>query len=389
MSLQPSSRHFFIGISLAVWVLVAGVAEAAQVSVQAVRMSVQANKGRMVIDVARKFDYEIFMLSNPPRVAVDLKNARLHANFKLPSGNKYIRAVRAAPRNKNDLRIVFELRQAAVELDHFVLVPGDGNPYHRLVFDLFFEDTAPARIKPDATVRDLIVAVDAGHGGRDPGAVTKSGLLEKEITLSVAKKLYRELNKRKGIKAILVRKDDHFISLRKRINIAHKHRADLFISLHADSAKTRKARGASVYALSLSGASSESAALLANRENAVDHHLYGRVSLNEHTAEVAGVLLDLAQNATISASLRVGRAIMKNMSQVTKLHKKEVHQAGFVVLKSPDIPSLLVETGFLSNAKEERLLRSNAHQQKLAKAIAKGIVQYWVDSAPVGTVFAN
>lgn len=234
-----------------------------------------------------------------------------------------------------------------------------------------------------------MVAIDAGHGGEDPGASGSRGQHEKDIVLQIAKELQRQINSEKGFRAELTRTGDYFIPLRKRTEIARKKGADLFISIHADAAPSRAAFGASVFALSDRGATSETARWLADTENRSDLiGGAGNVSLDDKDRMLAGVLLDLSMTATLSSSLNVGQKVLGNMGRVTSLHKQRVEQAGFMVLKSPDIPSILVETGFISNNNEAAKLASSSHQQALARSIRTGVHQYFQQNPPPGTYIA-
>jgi N-acetylmuramoyl-L-alanine amidase len=234
-----------------------------------------------------------------------------------------------------------------------------------------------------------VVAIDAGHGGEDPGASGSRGQHEKDIVLQIAKELQRQINSEKGFRAELTRTGDYFIPLRKRTEIARKKGADLFISIHADAAPSRAAFGASVFALSDRGATSETARWLADTENRSDLiGGAGNVSLDDKDRMLAGVLLDLSMTATLSSSLNVGQKVLGNMGRVTSLHKQRVEQAGFMVLKSPDIPSILVETGFISNNNEAAKLASSSHQQALARSIRTGVHQYFQQNPPPGTYIA-
>jgi N-acetylmuramoyl-L-alanine amidase len=249
---------------------------------------------------------------------------------------------------------------------------------HRLVVDIYFDKKVSKLSKIKNKLKNLskhkfVIAIDAGHGGRDPGAVGKRGTLEKDIVLSISKKLYSLLKKEKNIKPILIRNKDSYISLRQRINIARRNKADLFISIHADAAKNKKARGSSVYVLSQHGASSEAAKWLANKENSSD--LLGGASIDDKDNDIAEVLLDMSQSVTIETSLKASRIMLSKLKKVSKLHSNTTGQAGFVVLKSPDIPSLLIETAFLSNPKEEKKLRTKKFQNKIARAIRDGIIE--------------
>jgi N-acetylmuramoyl-L-alanine amidase len=235
--------------------------------------------------------------------------------------------------------------------------------------------------------RDVIIAIDAGHGGKDPGALGASGTYEKDVTLAVARRLAQTINKEQGMKAVLVRNADIFITLRERMAIARAHKADLFVSIHADAFKNPKVRGSSVFILSRSGASSEAARWLADKENSAD--LVGGVSLEGKDEEVASVLLDLSQSATMQAGSEVAERVLAELAVLGELHINQVQQAGFAVLKSPDVPSLLVETAFISNPEEERRLRDPKHQAHLAAAIAKGVKRYFYTSPPAGTLIAK
>ena len=217
-----------------------------------------------------------------------------------------------------------------------------------------------------------MIAIDAGHGGKDPGAIGKHGTMEKDIVLSISKKLYALLRKEKNIRPVLIRKNDSYISLRGRIKKARKFKADLFISIHADAARNRKASGSSIYVLSQHGASSEAAKWLANKENAVD--LIGGVSLDDKDNILAQVILDLSLSATIETSIKASSVILSKLKKVSKIHSHNIGQAGFVVLKSPDIPSMLIETSFLSNVREEKKLKTAKFQKDIAKAIRDGIL---------------
>lgn len=237
--------------------------------------------------------------------------------------------------------------------------------------------------------REIVVAIDAGHGGEDPGASGSRGQHEKDIVLQIAKELQRQINSERGFRAELTRTGDYFIPLRKRTEIARKKGADLFISIHADAAPSRAAFGASVFALSDRGATSETARWLADTENRSDLiGGAGNVSLDDKDRMLAGVLLDLSMTATLSSSLNVGQKVLGNMGRVTSLHKQRVEQAGFMVLKSPDIPSILVETGFISNNNEAAKLATASHQQALARSIHTGVRQYFQQNPPPGTYIA-
>lgn len=404
--------------------------------VRGVRLWRAPDNTRLVFDLSGPVQHSLFILTAPDRIVVDLKGARLATSLEqLSLANTPITSVRSAQRSPDELRLVIDL-SASVSPKSFTLAPnqqyGD-----RLVVDLFDadDDSAPAvasqlpaaapapaqaavpppavsppvsqppapaqpvaQIVPPRPVvpaassagrRDVIIAIDAGHGGEDPGALGPNGAREKHVVLAIAKELQRQINAEKGFRAELVRTGDYFIPLRRRTEIARKKGADLFVSIHADAAPRAAAFGASVYALSDRGATSETARWLANSENQSDLiGGTGNVSLDDKDRMLAGVLLDLSMTASLSSSLNVGQKVLTNMGRVTPLHKKRVEQAGFMVLKSPDIPSILVETGFISNPKESGKLATKAHQQALARSITTGVRQFFQQNPPPGTYLA-
>lgn len=267
----------------------------------------------------------------------------------------------------------------------------DAAPHERVVAT----EPAPVRAAPAAPLksvreaprgRELIIAIDAGHGGKDVGARGPSGTHEKDVVLAIARKLAKLVEQEPGMRPVLVRDGDYFIRLRERMNKARKQRADLFVSIHADAFKDQRARGSSVFVVSDRGASSEMARILADQENAAD--LVGGVSLDDKDQLLKSVLLDLSKSASIEASMTVADNVLGELKQVGRVHKTRVQQAGFMVLKSPDVPSILVETAFISNPEEERMLRDARHQQRLAQAIMKGVRAYFRDNPPPGTVVA-
>lgn len=252
-------------------------------------------------------------------------------------------------------------------------------------------DDAPQSVRaahePVDSDRDVIVAVDAGHGGEDPGATGRGGTREKDVVLAIARSLAVRINAEPGMKAILTRRTDEFIALRERIQRARLAKADLFVSVHADSIRDRAVSGASVYVLSEKGATNEAARWLAERENAAD--LMGGVSLTDKDKTLASVLLDLSQSANISASMSAAERVLLALDRVGEVRKPQVQQAGFLVLKSPDIPSMLVETAYISNPAEEKRLKTGSHQDKLAAAIFTGLRGYFEQNPPSGTRFAG
>ncbi|MCZ6667566.1 MAG: N-acetylmuramoyl-L-alanine amidase [Gammaproteobacteria bacterium] len=330
---------------------------------------------RVVFDLSTKVVHKLFSLSDPQRIVIDLKDThKSKALYVSKKTTSLMSGIRSASRNNGELRIVLDLK-AKVRPRSFILKP-DGNSGHRLVVDLHATNLSPTPIVTSQQQRqrqkkEIIIAIDPGHGGRDPGAIGKKGTREKDITLAVAKKMKTLINRTPGYRAVLTRESDRFVVLRNRVKKAREHQADLFLSIHADSFRSARVRGASVYALSLSGASSEAARWIAEKENASD--LIGGISLDDKDDLIASVLLDLSQTATIQDSLELGSDVLRNLGKVSKLNNKKVQQAGFAVLKAPDMPSILIETAFLSNPAEEKKLRSSKHQQKLANALFAGI----------------
>ncbi len=357
----------------------------ATAQVKDIRLS--KNKGyiRLVFDLDKNAGHSIFVLHGPERVVLDIKKAKMsHGLVDQVQANSLISGIRSGVRNDNGLRVVFDLSKQVTPRS-FLLAPS-GKSGYRLVLDL--HDKNKSSMVKKAKKRDVIVAIDAGHGGKDPGATGRSGTHEKTITLQIAKRLHKDINKQRGMKAVLVRKNDHFMRLRDRIHKARDSHADMMISLHADSFPDKRARGSSIYALSVDGASSETARLLADKENASDL-LFGDIDLAVEDKMVKEVLFDLSLTGTIESSLDIGSEILKQIKTVNRIHKKKVQQAGFAVLKAPNIPSVLIETAFISNPREEKKLRNSSHQQKVAKAITRGVNKYFARKAPPGTWLAS
>ena len=354
-----------------------------QVQVNNIRLSKHEGYIRLVFDLDDAIQHSIFSLHQPERIVLDLKKASMsHGLVDQIQANSLIRGIRSGVRNGDDLRVVFDL-QESVSPRSFLLAPSKQKS-HRLVLDLHRSTSAASSRKKQKQLRNVVVAIDAGHGGRDPGASGRNGTREKTITLQMAKKLEKIINDQPGMTAILTRSKDRFMRLRERIGKARQGNADLMISLHADSFPDPRARGSSIYALSVDGATSETARLLAEKENASDL-LFGDVDLAIEDQMVKEVLFDLSLTGTIESSLDIGSEVLKHVGKVNRVHKKAVQQAGFAVLKAPNIPSILLETAFISNPREERNLRSKAHQQKIAKAIGRGVADYFSRKAPPGT----
>lgn len=345
----------------------------AQVLVSDLRVWDSPDSTRVVFDLSSPADYRLFELDNPPRVVIDVSAARVPRGLAPQlSDEGRLSAVRIGRRD-DGMRFVLDLA-ASVQPRSFLLAPNDRYG-HRLVVDL--EDPA-SRLLPAAPTpvqaRAFTVVIDPGHGGEDPGAIGPRGTREKHVALQIARRLAKRINATPGMRAELTRDGDYFIPLRERIRIAHGHQADLFVSVHADAFTRSSAHGSSVYTLSERGASSEAARLLAQRENAAD--MVGGVEVQASDDTLIEVLLDLSQNAAIEGSQRLAQHILTGLGDMTRLHKRTVQQAGFAVLKSPQIPSVLVETAFISNPTEEQRLRDAGHQEKLAGALFRAIQRY-------------
>lgn len=353
------------------------------------------DKLRLVFDLSGPVSYKTFTLSAPDRLIIDLSGASLSGDFsQLALSETVIRSIRSGHFGKGDTRIVLDL-SGPVQLNTFLLAPQDGQG-HRLVLDLLSDSKVAAPSVPRETPgktnhpkRDIIVVVDPGHGGKDPGAVGAKGEREKDVVLSISQLLARRLKREKGFDVKLVRNDDFFVPLRKRVDIARQHKADMFISVHADAAPRLTASGASVYCLSEGGATSATARFMAQRENGAD--LLGATSLlnlKDKDPMLAGVILDMSMNATIAASLQLGSTVLGSLAGITTLHQKRVEQAGFAVLKSPDVPSILVETGFISNARDSQRLLTARHQQAVADGLFEGLQRYFQKNPPTDSYIA-
>ncbi|WP_201768347.1 N-acetylmuramoyl-L-alanine amidase [Stutzerimonas azotifigens] len=397
----------------AIALLMVAIQAVAASDVRSVRLWRAPDNTRLVFDLSGPVQHNLFTLSAPDRIVIDVNGATLQTALdQLPLQNTPISGLRSAQRSADELRVVIDLT-SAVTPKSFTLEPNQQYG-HRLVVDLYDHDpdkspaglpatttastpaapvtpTLPAITLPPITSskRDIVIAIDAGHGGEDPGALGPKGAREKDVVLQIAKELQRQINADKGFRAELVRTGDYFIPLRKRTEIARQKGADLFVSIHADAAPRSSAFGASVFALSDRGATSETARWLADSENRSDLiGGAGNVSLGDKDQMLAGVLLDLSMTASLSSSLNVGQKVLTNMGRITPLHKQRVEQAGFMVLKSPDIPSILVETGFISNPSEAAKLQTASHQKAIARSVHSGVRQFFQENPPPGTYVA-
>ena len=382
-------------VLLWLWLLGLSPAAAAEaVTVQNLRMWRAPDHTRLVFDLSGPIEHKLFMLADPHRLVIDMERGRLAgALAAVEPNNPLIGAVRTGNPEGDVLRIVVDLK-AEVKPHSFVLKPA-GQYGHRLVVDLYdvrvAENGAPAGAPPVETAKrpsparpappPIVVAVDAGHGGEDPGALGRRyRTREKDVTLAIARALAQLVNRTPGMRAVLIRDGDYYLGLHRRFQKARRQRADLFISIHADAIPGRQARGSSVYALSERGASSAMAQFLADRENASD--LVGGVNLNDKDSTLARVLLDMSHSKTIEHSLLLGEDILAELERVGPVHLKSVQQAGFAVLKSPDIPSVLVEAAFLSNPDEEKKLRTPTFQRRVARGVFAGIQRFVARHAP-------
>ncbi|HLP97229.1 MAG TPA: N-acetylmuramoyl-L-alanine amidase [Sideroxyarcus sp.] len=402
----------------------------AEIAISSVRVWPAQDYTRLTLESKRAIEYKLFTLSNPQRLVIDLDGVELNAvlnelNAKVGNDDPYIKSVRVGRFKPGVIRLVLDLK-TEVKPQLFSLKPV-AEYGHRLVLDVYpavpldplmalaqqmedkqaasetaaastvveaptpepvpsvaapVEPPAPAvttaPIYPELRNRVLIVAVDAGHGGEDPGAHGRGGTYEKHVTLAIARRLKTQIDATPGMRAVLIRDGDYFIPLGGRVEKARKAHADLFVSIHADAFIKPHARGSSVFALSEGGATSASARWLAKKENEAD--LIGGVNLAVKDPYLARTLLDLSQTATINDSMKLAKHVLKELGGINTLHRGHVEQAGFAVLKSPDIPSILVETAFISNPTEERRLRDEDYQDKMAGAIMGGIKRYFAQN---------
>ena len=368
----PSVRTYARLVLLAAIAIYSIQAQAA--TINEVRIWDSPERTRVVFDLSASVNYNTFTLNNPDRIVVDIEHSKFRG--KLPNKSKfgpYIEAIRTG-KQKDAIRFVFDLK-AKVTYKHFDLGPNEiyGD---RLVVDIF-SASPPKKIerkeKPK-TKSEFLVIVDAGHGGEDPGAIGAKKTFEKHLVLQIAKKLKKYLDAQPKIRAELTRTGDYYVPLRRRTQIAIDRDADLFLSIHADAFTRRSANGVSVFALSTKGATSERARLIANKENSSD--LMGGEDLSHHDDDVADVLADLALDRQVERSVYFGDKVRVQLSKIAKMHGNYVDQAGFAVLKAPQVPSILVEVGFISNPAEEKKLKTNSYQDRIVKGIGQAVVQF-------------
>lgn len=401
------------GAALLLNVLTPGSARAMQIL--AVRVWPAADYTRVTLENDAELKATHFLVKEPHRFVVDIEGLSLNATLKelvakIQTNDPYIKQVRVGQNRPNVVRLVFDLKEE-INPQVFSLKPV-GSYQHRLVFDLYpatpidpitaliekgewhKEESERSVSKNDSKtkgaekntadqsqLRMITIALDPGHGGEDPGAIGSAGSKEKEVVLAIAKRLKHKLEQQSNLRVMLTRDGDYFVPLQNRVNKARKVQADLFVSIHADAFVEPTARGSSVFVLSEKGASSTAARWLAKKENDAD--LIGGINIKSHDRHLASVLLDLSTTAQINDSLKVGKTVLKEIGGINRLHKGAVEQAGFAVLKAPDIPSILIETAFISNPEEEARLGDEAYQDELADAIVKGIKNYFAKNPPL------
>jgi N-acetylmuramoyl-L-alanine amidase len=397
---------------------------AAQINVSSLQYWNTPDQTQLLFDVSGSPEHRVFLMNNPARLVIDMRNTNVMQVLNQPApSHPLFSHVRIATKNTTDLRIVVDLKRELSSQNMSLRTNSLNEHGHRLVIELLnkvptniatlekkseikstavkadrkpqtdqvvnepvkttFKKIVPSPVEPIKVAKvekDIVIAVDAGHGGNDVGAQGQNGTEEKKITLAIARKLASLINQQPGMKAVMVRKGDTYVDLRKRMQIARAAKADLFISIHADAFQDATVKGASVFTLSNKGATSEAARWLAKSENSSD--LVGGVKLNDKEEVLASVLLDLSQTATQDASVNIAAKVLKNFERIGELHYGSVQKAGFLVLKSPDVPSILVETAFISNPSEELKLINTDHQLKIAGAIFNGIRSYFNKAQP-------
>lgn len=351
---------------------------------------------RVVFDLNGSAEHKIFSLSNPDRIVIDISGVSGNAVSLVSrtAGKGVVQKLRAGPR-ENGLRVVLDV-SAPVDPKSFNILPNGGYG-HRLVVDLFGKSAKqaeptqapqePGSPAVRVTEKPIIVAIDAGHGGEDPGALSRHGLREKDVVLSIARKLAKLVNDQPGMRAVLTRDGDYYVGLRDRVNKARESQADLFVSIHCNAFSHSEMSGTAVYVVSHKGATSEYARWVANKENSAD--MVGGIEIQDKDNELAAVLIDLSQTATMEASFDLGNRMLESLGNVNNLQKPHVQQAAFVVLKAPDIPSVLIETAFLTNPHEERLLGSDEYRTKMARSMLDGVKGYFESYRPQQQVVVN
>lgn len=396
MTLNPSYRFAYHFLLLLVFAAFSWQVKANS-NINSLRVWPAPDHIRLVFDLSGPVKHKVFGLENPRRLVIDISDVRLTSQLdSIDFTGTPINRLRSAERNKTDLRVVLDLSQD-VHPRSFLLRPNEQYG-HRLVVDLVLSENkaqpkqqAPKEPKALRERRQIVIAIDPGHGGEDPGAIGPSGTREKNVVWKISQELARIIEQDPAFKTVMTRTGDYYIGLRKRVEVARNARADLLVSIHADAYRLPQPQGSSVYVLSHRGASSESARWLADSENRADliGGVEGVLTLGDKDETLAEVLVDLSMMATLSESLNIGYRVLKNLSKVNRLHKSDVEQAGFLVLKSPDMSSMLIEAGFISNPQEEKRLRDPAYQRKLAQQIASAIKDYFIENPPPNTSLSS
>lgn len=366
--------------------------------INSIEIQENAGKTSLLFRLDQPIKHKVFTLTNPDRVVVDFESANVQfKSSSVHSSNKLIKSIRSGRPNPNTLRLVFDVTDSVMLQTRSAGATAVKNAFYldlsaRLIKPGVIKKSEKTPLKPKPLVqvpptriRDVIVILDPGHGGKDPGAIGPRRTAEKNVTLAIAYKLKQIIDKQPGMRAILTRKSDYYVGLRERLGIARKNNGDVFISIHADAFINRQSNGVSVFALSQRGATSEAARWLAEKENYSELGGVNLRNLDDQSGLVRTVLIDLSQTATIAASLHMGETVLHHLDAMTNLHNHKVEQARFMVLKSPDIPSILIETGFISNPREEQNLSNARYQARLTQSIFEGLKQYFWEYPPHGT----
>lgn len=379
------------------------VAQAKSVSLSHVSFSSESQQSVFTLNLSEKTPYHAFVLNHPHRLVLDMDRTHLSTSIR---STRYADSPVSRIRWSEDarrLRMVFDIPESIKVRVRTLDFAAAGKPAIRINFIQKGASSSEAPLDAKTSIappkalissdsrqeyrRKVVVVIDPGHGGKDPGAIGRDGTREKNVVLAISRKLYQLINSEPGFTAKLTRTGDYYITLRQRLAIARQYHADMFIAIHADKWKNTTAKGASIFALSTRGATGEAARWLASRENKSE--LMGGATLSDKNQTLKSVLINLSQTAAITSSLQIGDALMDALKLITPLHVHHIEQAAFVVLKSPDIPSLLVETGFLSNPREEQQLQSSAYQMRMAAAINRGLIHYYREHPPRDTLLAS